>query len=46
MCQQSAIAMQLQRKLRWDPKAGRFINDEQANRMLSRATRAPWTYTI
>jgi predicted dehydrogenase len=46
MCQQSDIAMQLQRKLRWDPKAERFINDEQANRMLSRAIRAPWTYTI
>ena len=46
MCQQSAIAMQLQRKLRWDPKAERFIDDEQANRMLSRAIRAPWSYTI
>ena len=46
MCQQSEIAMQLQRKLRWDPKAERFINDEQANRMLSRAIRAPWTCTI
>jgi predicted dehydrogenase len=46
MCQQSDIAMRLRRKLRWDPKAERFINDEQANRMLSRAIRAPWTYTI
>jgi predicted dehydrogenase len=46
MCQQSDIAMQLERKLRWDPKAERFIDDEQANRMLSRAIRAPWTYTI
>jgi predicted dehydrogenase len=45
-CQQADIAMQLQRKLRWDPKAERFIDDEQANRMLSRASRAPWTYTI
>jgi predicted dehydrogenase len=46
MCQQSDIAMQLQRKLRWDPKAERFINDEQANRLLSRAIRAPWSYTV
>jgi predicted dehydrogenase len=46
MCQQSDIAMQLRRKLRWDPKAERFIDDEQANRMLSRAIRLPWTYTI
>jgi predicted dehydrogenase len=45
-CQQADIAMFLQRKLRWDPKAERFIDDEQANRMLSRAIRAPWTYTI
>ena len=36
------IAMQLGRKLRWDPKAERFLNDDQANRMLSRACRAPW----
>jgi predicted dehydrogenase len=46
MCQQSDIAMQLQRKLRWDPQAERFVGYEQANRMLSRATRAPWSYTI
>ena len=46
MCQQSAIAMQLQRKLRWDAKAERFIDDEQANRLLSRAIRAPWSYPI
>jgi hypothetical protein len=46
MCQQSDIAMQLQRKLRWDPKAERFIDDEQANRLLSRAIRAPWSYSI
>jgi predicted dehydrogenase len=45
-CQQADIAMQLQRKLRWDPKAERFVDDEQANRMLSRAIRAPWTYTL
>ena len=45
MCQQSAIAMQLQRRLRWDPKVERFIDDEQANRLLSRAIRAPWSYT-
>jgi hypothetical protein len=38
--------MRLRRKLRWDPKAERFINDEQANRMLSRAIRTPWSYTI
>ncbi|MBI4579655.1 MAG: Gfo/Idh/MocA family oxidoreductase [Planctomycetes bacterium] len=37
------IAMQLGRKLRWDPKAERFINDDAANAMLSRQQREPWT---
>ena len=36
------ISMLLGRKLRWDPDKERFINDEQANRMLSRAMRSPW----
>ncbi|MHC4728067.1 MAG: Gfo/Idh/MocA family protein [Planctomycetota bacterium] len=36
------ISMLLGRKLKWDPDKERFINDEQANRMLSRAMRSPW----
>ena len=36
------IAMQLGRKLKWDPQAERFIGDEQADRMLSRAYRGQW----
>ena len=36
------ISMLLGRKLRWDPDKERFINDEQANRMLSRSMRSPW----
>ena len=42
VCHLSDIAMRLGRKLRWDPVAERFINDEQANRMLSRSMRSPW----
>lgn len=37
------IAMLLGRKLHWDPKAERFINDDTANGMLMRAYRKPWT---
>jgi hypothetical protein len=37
------IAMLLGRKLRWDPATERFREDEEANRMLSRPQREPWT---
>ncbi len=36
------IAVKLERKLRWNPAAERFINDDQANRMLDYAHRTPW----
>ena len=36
------IAMKLERKVRWDPKKERFINDPEADRLLSRAMRSPW----
>jgi len=37
------IAMQLKRKIVWDPKTETFKNDIQANRMLQRPMRAPWS---
>jgi predicted dehydrogenase len=36
------ICAQLNRKLTWDPAKRVFINDEEANRMRSRAYREPW----
>lgn len=42
LCQLSAIAARLGRKLRWDATAGRFAEDDAANRMLTRAMRSPW----
>ncbi|HEY0283083.1 MAG TPA: Gfo/Idh/MocA family oxidoreductase [Rhizomicrobium sp.] len=38
------IAMHLKRKLYWDPVAERFKNDDEANAMLSRPQRAPYTF--
>ncbi len=42
VCLLGDIAMQLQRKLRWDPEKETFLNDQQANRMLFRPRRSPW----
>jgi len=36
------ISMLLGRKLKWDPDKEQFINDDLANRMLSRSMRSPW----
>ncbi len=36
------IAMKLPRPLKWDPLRERFLNDDEANSMLSRPQRAPW----
>ncbi|MDP6047630.1 MAG: Gfo/Idh/MocA family oxidoreductase [Phycisphaerae bacterium] len=41
-CHAAAIAWQLGRKLTFDPVKEVFVNDEQANRMCTRAKRAPW----
>ena len=42
LCQIGHIAIQLGRKLRWNPEAEKFINDDPANRLLSRPMRSPW----
>jgi myo-inositol 2-dehydrogenase/D-chiro-inositol 1-dehydrogenase len=41
-CLVSHIAMKLPRKLYWDPDREEFIDDEEANAMLSRPQRAPY----
>ncbi len=42
VCLISHIAMKLNRKLTWNPKTERFVNDDQANSMLSRPQRYPY----
>ncbi|MDO5580528.1 MAG: Gfo/Idh/MocA family oxidoreductase [Planctomycetia bacterium] len=37
-----AMACRLKRELIWDPDKQEFKNDEEANRLRSRANRAPW----
>jgi len=36
------IAMTLGKKLRWNPENERFVDNDEANRMLGRAMRSPW----
>jgi predicted dehydrogenase len=43
VCHLGNIAMRLKRRLQWDPQRERFVNDDEADRMLSRPLRAPWT---
>ena len=42
ICRIDDIAIRLKRRLRWDPKAEQFIDDPEANRMLTRPMRRPW----
>ena len=42
VCLVTHIAMKLGRKLEWDPEKERFVNDAEANSMLSRPQRAPY----
>jgi predicted dehydrogenase len=37
------IAMMLGRKLQWDAEAERFVDDDEADGMLTREQREPWT---
>ena len=41
-CHAAAISWKLKRKLTFDPAKELFVNDDEANRMLSRPTREPW----
>jgi len=43
ICHISDIAIRLEQKLKWDPKAERFVDNDAANRRLSRPMRSPWT---
>ena len=42
ICHLDDIAIRLGRKLKWDPQKEEFLNDETANRLLTRPMRSPW----
>jgi len=42
VCLLGDIAMRLGRKLKWDPENERFVNDADANKLLSKPMRSPW----
>lgn len=42
VCHLENIAIRSGRKLTWDPKTEKFVNDSEADRWLSRPMRAPW----
>jgi predicted dehydrogenase len=43
-CILANVAMQVGRTLAWDAENGRIVNDEEANRLLRRPYRPPWTH--
>jgi len=42
VCHLANIAMELGRKLKWDPVGEQFIDDDEANRLTRRPMREPW----
>jgi hypothetical protein len=42
VCHLANIAIEVGRKLKWDPDAEKFIGDESANALLDRERRDPW----
>jgi predicted dehydrogenase len=46
VCHLGLIAIRLGRKLQWDPKKERFVNDKEADKFISREMRKPWDYSM
>ncbi len=43
MCQLGHIAIQTSARLKWNPETERFAGNDEANKLLTREHRAPWT---
>ncbi len=45
-CFAAELAWELERPIRFDPVRERFIDDDEANRRIRRATRPPWSFDV
>jgi predicted dehydrogenase len=45
-CIMANLALQLGRTLTWDPATGRVVGDDEANRLLTRPYRSPWSHPV
>jgi predicted dehydrogenase len=43
-CILANMSLELGRSLKWDPEKHLVVNDQEANKLLSRAYRSPWTH--
>ena len=46
MCHLGAISVRLGRKVNWDPNKEAFVNDDEAQSLVSRPQRAPYDYSL
>ncbi|MDB6058765.1 MAG: oxidoreductase domain protein [Verrucomicrobiales bacterium] len=46
VCHLGVLSMRLGRKLKWDPKNEKFVDDKEANKWLAREMRKPFDYSI
>lgn len=46
LCHLGNIAMQLNKKIRWDPRKETIVGDSEAAKMISRPMRAPYDYGL
>jgi predicted dehydrogenase len=45
-CFAAELSWELGRKINFDPVQERFVDDDEANRRIRRATRAPWSFHV